>query len=261
MIYWNPDPVIFRIGLWALRWYSLMFMIAFLLGYLIFKWIFIREQKKVEVLESLFIHVFFGTLIGARLGHCIFYDPIYYFKNPLEILQVWKGGLASHGAAIGILTSIYLFTRKNRDYSYIWILDRLSIVVALGGVFVRLGNLFNSEIIGRPTSLPWAFIFLRVDRIPRHPTQLYEAFAYLWVFIILFHLYRRSWKTLASGKLLGVFMLGIFGSRFLIEFLKENQSAFEASLPLNMGQLLSLPFILLGLWMLLRRNPKPDTMK
>lgn len=253
-IWWQVSPEIIRLGPFSLRWYGLLFALAFVFGYIILTKVYKREKKPLEDLEQLSIYVILGTVIGARLGHCLFYDPAYYLANPLEILKVWQGGLASHGAAIGILTALYLFSRKKKDQNMIWILDRLVIVVALGGALIRLGNLFNSEIIGKATDLPWAFVFIRVDQIPRHPTQLYESLFYFLSFIILYLIYNKKSSSPKPGFLFGLFLVLIFGFRFFVEFLKENQSAFESTLPINMGQILSIPFILLGLYFILRKK-------
>lgn len=253
---WKVSPEIFHIGVLTLRWYSLCFMLAFIFGFFILLRIFRKENAPEALLNDLFYYVFIGTVIGARLGHCLFYDPVYYLRHPLEILQVWKGGLASHGAAIGILIAIYLLTQKYKRYSYLWILDRVVIVVALGGFFIRMGNLFNSEIIGKTTHVPWAFIFARVDLLPRHPTQIYEALAYLAVFFLLMFIYSKSQGQLPPGLLFGIFLIGVFSSRFFIEFLKENQSAFESNMTLNMGQILSIPFVLTGIWFLIRSRAR-----
>lgn len=253
-IWWTVSPEILKLGPFSLRWYGLLFALAFVFGYVILSKIYKKEKKSLEDLEQLSIYVILGTVIGARLGHCLFYDPAYYLTNPVEILKVWRGGLASHGAAIGILTAIYLFSKKKKDQNIIWILDRLIIVVALGGAFIRLGNLFNSEIIGKATDLPWAFVFVRVDEIPRHPTQLYESLFYFLSFIILYFIYQKKSVTLKPGFLFGLFLILIFGFRFFIEFLKENQSAFESALPINMGQILSIPFVLLGLYFIFRKK-------
>jgi prolipoprotein diacylglyceryl transferase len=192
-----------------------------------------------------------GTVIGARLGHCLFYSPGYYLSNPLEILMVWKGGLASHGATIGILIALYLYTKKKKE-NILWLLDRIVIVTAIGGASVRFGNLFNSEIIGKATDVPWAFIFTSVDDIPRHPAQLYESIAYIILFFILLFLYIKKWKQLNRGFLFGLFLILLFSSRFFIEFYKENQSGFEAGMLLNMGQVLSIPFIITGVIFIFR---------
>lgn len=253
-IWWQVSPEIVKLGPFSLRWYGLLFALAFVLGYLILTKVYKKERKPLEDLEKLSIYVILGTVIGARLGHCFFYDPAYYLTNPVEILKVWKGGLASHGASIGILAALYLFSKKKKGQSMIWILDRLVIVVALGGALIRLGNLFNSEIIGKATDLPWAFIFVRVDEIPRHPTQLYESLFYFLSFIILYWIYNKKSFSLKPGFMFGLFLILIFGFRFFVEFLKENQSAFESALPINMGQILSIPFILLGLYFIFRKN-------
>lgn len=252
MIKWNPDPVIFEIGPLALRWYSLGFMLAFYLGFLLLKWIFDKEKKPMPDLDQLFIYVFIATILGARLGHCLFYDPAYYLKNPIEILKVWKGGLASHGAAIAILIALYLYSSKRPSQPFLWLLDRISIVIALAGFFIRMGNLFNSEIIGRPADVPWAFVFTKVDMLPRHPTQLYEALAYLSVAVLLYFLYKRKMENTERGLLFGVFLVGVFGFRFFVEFFKENQSGFESGMLLNLGQLLSIPLVIVGIYLLIR---------
>jgi phosphatidylglycerol:prolipoprotein diacylglycerol transferase len=197
-------------------------------------------------------------VIGARLGHCLFYEPGYYLKHPIEILKIWRGGLASHGAAIGILLALWLFVRKYK-FSFIWILDRIVVVVALGGAFIRLGNLMNSEIYGVQTSLPWGFVFIRnLEVVPKHPTQIYESLTYFLIFLLLLWLYYRNDGKPRPGLLFGLFLILVFGMRFLIEFIKEDQVAFESGMKLNLGQLLSIPFFLLGIGMLVwsRRRKK-----
>ncbi len=263
MIHWNADPEIFRIGFFALRWYSLFFMISFLIGIYIFNWIYKRENKPVADIDHLLIYMLLGTVIGARLGHCLFYDPGYYLSHPIKILKVWEGGLASHGAAIGILLALYLYSKKKKDQPFLWLTDRIVIVVALAGSFIRLGNLFNSEIIGAPTHVPWAFIFERVDNIPRHPSQIYESLAYLIIFLILFFIYKKKGAATPKGYLFGLFLILVFGFRFFVEFLKAPQEPFEQSLPLDMGQILSIPLVLLGVYLLLnlKRWNKPETPK
>ena len=193
-IFWNVSPEIIKLGPFSLRWYGLLFALAFVFGYIILTKVYKLEKKSQADLEQLSIYVILGTVIGARLGHCLFYDPVYYLSHPIEIIKVWEGGLASHGAAIGILISIYLISKKQKDKSMLWILDRLVIVVALGGALIRLGNLFNSEIIGKAADVPWAFIFARIDNIPRHPTQLYESFFYLITFAVLYFTYMKTQK-------------------------------------------------------------------
>ncbi|MCX7875286.1 MAG: prolipoprotein diacylglyceryl transferase [Melioribacteraceae bacterium] len=256
MIIWDVNPDIVSIGPITIRWYGLLFALSFIIGYQIMMYVFQREKRSEDDLNDLVWYMVLGTVIGARLGHCLFYSPQYYLNNPLEILMVWKGGLASHGAAIGILLSLYLFIKKKKYYSYLWLLDRIVITVALGGFFIRMGNLFNSEIFGKETDLPWAFVFVSVDNIPRHPTQIYEALAYLTTFLILFIIYNKKLTTLKEGFLFGWFLILVFGFRFFVEFLKENQSLFENNLPLNMGQLLSIPFVFIGLWILLKKEKK-----
>ncbi|MFC2088672.1 prolipoprotein diacylglyceryl transferase [Calditrichota bacterium] len=254
---WNFDPVIIRVGPMALRWYSLMFMLAFLGGYVIMRWIYNKEKKDADRVDQLFVFMFFSTIIGARLGHCLFYNPVYYLSNPLEILMIWKGGLASHGAAVGILTGLYIYSKKNPDLKYLWIVDRIVIVVALSGFFIRMGNLFNSEIVGITTDVPWAFIFTKIDMLPRHPAQLYEAIAYLFIFGLLIAIYKKNTVKLEGGYLLGLFFLCVFGFRFFVEFFKENQAVFEKGWTLNMGQILSIPLVLIGIFLIVRAKTKP----
>jgi prolipoprotein diacylglyceryl transferase len=246
MINWNLDPEILTIGPIVLRWYSLLFMFAFLSGFFIMRWIYKNEGKKFEHVDQLFVFMFLSTIIGARLGHCLFYDPVYYIYNPLEILMIWKGGLASHGAAFGILIGLYLFSKKNPDLKYAWIVDRIVIVVSLSGFFIRMGNLFNSEIIGIPTNSGWGFIFSIIDFIPRHPAQLYEAIAYLCIFFMLIIIYNKKHDHLKKWLLTGIFFVLVFGFRFFVEFYKENQSGFEEGMVLNMGQILSIPIVIAG---------------
>ncbi len=188
-----------------------------------------------------------GTIVGARLGHCLFYAPDQYLHNPISILFVWEGGLASHGGAIGVLFAVWLYNRKHKDQGYVWLADRLSIAVALTAGCIRLGNFFNSEIVGKPSNLPWAIIFAQNgETFPRHPAMLYEAFSYLLLAAVLYKIYDKT-AARKAGQMIGLMLVWIFSSRFLIEFVKENQMPFESGWSLNMGQLLSLPFIILGL--------------
>ncbi|MCZ4694690.1 prolipoprotein diacylglyceryl transferase [Ancylomarina euxinus] len=254
-ILWDVDPEIFKIGPIAVRWYGLLFALGFLLGYQLVERMFKKEGIPLEWLEKLFMYTLIATVIGARLGHVIFYGWEFYSQHPAEILKIWHGGLASHGATIGILTALYFYSKKVSKKSMLWILDRVAIPVALAGFFIRTGNLMNSEIIGTQTDLAWGFQFVKVLSINghpvdpltvRHPAQLYEALCYLFSFGILMYMY---WKTNAkefSGRLIGTFFMLIFTARFFIEFIKENQEAFEEGMSLNMGQWLSIPFILLG---------------
>jgi phosphatidylglycerol:prolipoprotein diacylglycerol transferase len=254
-ITWNVSPEMFSIGPISVRWYGLLFASAFIFGYKVMQWVYKFENKPVSDVEQLTVYMILGTVIGARLGHCLFYNPDFYLTNPLEILKVWKGGLASHGAAIGIITSLYFFAKKKK-VTPLWILDRIVIVVASGGFFIRLGNLFNSEIIGKPSEVPWAFIFTRVDNIPRHPAQLYESIAAFIVFLILLFLYKNKRDKWNDGFLFGMFLVLIFTFRFFVEFLKEVQSSFEAGMILDMGQLLSIPFVILGIIFIARSFKK-----
>ena len=264
---WNVDPEIFSIGSLSIRWYGLLFASAFLSGYIVFTRFLATERLTSEMLDQLLIYIAIGTVLGARLGHCYFYEPEYFLKNPVEVLKIWKGGLASHGAAIGILLSLWLYIRKYK-LSFLWMIDRIVIVVALGGSFIRLGNLFNSEIYGLPTDLPWGFEFIRDKRydpntgellatVPCHPTQLYEALSYILIFVVLFIFYRKRYLKVRDGFIFGVFMILLFTARFLIEFVKNDQVAFEAGMKFNMGQLLSLPFILAGILMIVWTRMKP----
>ncbi|MCX6169104.1 MAG: prolipoprotein diacylglyceryl transferase [Ignavibacteriales bacterium] len=256
MIYWDVNPDIFSIGPITIRWYGLFFAMSFLVGYQIMLVIFNKEKKSEQDLNDLVWIMILGTVLGARIGHCFFYNPSYYLKHPEEILQIWKGGLASHGAAIGIMIAIYFYVRKRKEMTYLWIFDRVVITVALAGFFIRMGNLFNSEIIGKPTNSTWGFVFTSVDMIPRHPAQLYESIAYLFIFFFLFWYYFHKEGKFKPGLLFGLFLVLIFSFRFFVEFFKEDQSPFEAGMFLNMGQLLSIPLVILGIYLLLRKEKK-----
>lgn len=245
-ITWDINPILISLGPVKVHWYGLLFALGFILGFQIMLWIFKREHKNIEDLDKLLWFLLIGVIVGARLAHVIFYDPSYYFSDPIKILKIWEGGLASHGGAIGAMLGLYLF-KHNTEYSYLWLLDRLAIPTALLATFIRTGNLFNSEIIGIPTTVPWAVIFERVDALPRHPAQVYEALSYLLIFIILFTLYKTTKIKNKSGMLFGILLSLVFIARLLIEFVKSKQEAYNADLWLSMGQLLSLPFILAGL--------------
>jgi len=251
-IHWHVNPEIFP-GTWfPVRWYGLLFAAAFFFGYLILLRIFKHEKLPVKLLDQLATYMVISTIVGARLGHVLFYEPAYYFSHPLQILEIWNGGLASHGAAVGILVGLYLFARKN-NMPYFWVLDRIVIVVALAGFFIRMGNLMNSEIFGKPTTLPWAFIFESFDNIPRHPTQIYEGMSYLAIFAFLLWYYWHKDGKPKPGFLFGMFLILVFTVRFFIEFVKMPQVGFESNMTLNMGQLLSIPFVLAGLYIVLRK--------
>lgn len=251
MIEWSVNPDLVAFGPFRIRWYGLMFLTGFTIGYFIVRDMCRRENRSFERLENLLIYVVAGTAIGARLGHCLFYEPWYYLSNPIEILKIWEGGLASHGGTIGVIFAIWLYARRHSEFSFLWILDRLSVPVALVASFIRIGNLMNSEIIGRPADIPWSFVFKRIDEIPRHPAQIYESITYFVLFVISYLIYLRN-PNRRPGFFFGLMLVWIFGWRVILEFFKENQEAFEASMPLNMGQLLSIPFVVLGTYMLIR---------
>ena len=254
--HWNMNPILFEVGPLTVRWYGVFFAVSFLAGYKIMQWIYRREKRPEKELDKLIAVMFVGVVLGARLGHCLFYDPVFYLSHPIEILKIWEGGLASHGAALGILVSLFVFTRRYDRTSYLWLLDRIILPVALAGFFIRLGNFFNSEIVGIPSTRSWAVVFESVDAIPRHAVQLYEALAYGIIFVLLILVYRRRGNGSRQGVLLGMFLVSVFSARFLLEFLKTRQAAYEASLTLSVGQWLSLPFVVLGL-ILLARSLKP----
>ncbi len=342
-IIWDADPILVTLGGFEARWYGLFFAMAFVVGQYIITRIFLAEGKTERQVESLTLFMIVSTVVGARLGHCLFYDADYYLANPLEILKVWKGGLASHGAAFAIIVAMLLWARREKTTA-LWILDRIVIVVALGGAFIRMGNLMNAEIVGKPTDVPWAFVFthpirqaieasqpegvrslsfhktgkaftteggdprvlvqadlqapgvdpqtltgygerqlptaimsydeahmhahpedaetvarlegdtLKVDipAVPRHPAQLYEALSCVAIFLALYATWARRKAALPEGRLFGWFVVGVFGLRFVYEFLKEPQVDFETELPYNMGQFLSIPLVIIGLYVLLR---------
>lgn len=257
-IHWNVNPEIFRVGPLAVRYYGLMWALAFYLGYVVFNKFVKKEGLKEGFLDSLTMYMVIGTVLGARLGHCLFYEPEYYLSHPLEILKIWQGGLASHGAAIGILVALYLFARKQK-VPMIYVVDRVVITVALGGAFIRLGNLMNSEIYGVQTSLPWGFIFERNNELfPKHPTQLYEALSYFLIFFLLYSYYIKQEGKTKTGFIFGVFLILLFAARFLIEYVKEPQVEFEKAMALNMGQWLSVPFILAGVFFVVYSYMKPN---
>jgi prolipoprotein diacylglyceryl transferase len=247
IIPWDPNPEIFRIGSFAIRWYGLLFASSFLFGYIIMLRIFKNEGLDEALLDRLTIYMAIGTIVGARLGHCFFYEPDYYLKHPLEVLKIWNGGLASHGAAIGIILAIGVFVGKEKK-GFVWVMDRIAVVVALSGFLIRMGNLMNSEIYGIETTVPWGFVFLRNHEVaPKHPTQIYEGGAYLLIFFLLSWLYWKKNGGYYRGMLISIFLILVFTARFFIEFVKEVQVPFESAMNFNMGQLLSLPFIFLGI--------------
>lgn len=255
---WNVDPVIFWItDSFPLKYYGALFACGLLLGFYIVRNIYKKENLSLDNLDSLLIYVIVGTVLGARLGHCFFYEPDYFFEHPIEILlpiQKIKGayqfvgyqGLASHGGSIGVITAMILYCRKYK-VQFLGLLDKMAVAVPVTGAFIRMGNFMNSEIYGKPTNGNWGVVFQRDDLIPRHPTQLYEAFAYIMIFVILFYMYKSEKIRNAQGLIFGTFLTLLFTARFIIEFFKENQEAFENDMLINMGQILSIPFILIGL--------------
>ncbi|MBO7571629.1 MAG: prolipoprotein diacylglyceryl transferase [Bacteroidales bacterium] len=274
---WDADPVMFSIGEHGIRWYGLLLAVGFLLGYIVLGRIMKKEGYEQKQTDKFAIYIILGCVIGLRLGHCLFYNPGYYLSHPLEILKVWEGGLASHGGAIGILLAIWLYSRRSK-MPYLESLDKVVVVVPLAGTFVRVGNFINSEILGVPTTLPWGVKFMRniddlneayivsngacpdlgVDclsdfMIARHPTQLYEAFFYIAMFFVFFLIYSKIAKNWKHGTFLGWFVLVLFGFRFLIEYTKTEQAEFIWNAPITMGQLLSIPFIIFGIVLVVRQ--------
>jgi phosphatidylglycerol---prolipoprotein diacylglyceryl transferase len=262
-IHWNPSPELFNLGPISIRWYGLMFAMGFLFGFSILTKMFKFEGSDPEWVEKLFVYVIIATIVGARLGHVFFYGWDYYSQHLMEIiLPIARGadgykfvgfqGLASHGGAFGIILAVWIFSKRVTKRPILWTLDRLIVPVALVGAMIRTGNLMNSEIYGVATNLPWGFIFDRnSETIAKHPTMIYEALCYLITFGLLMYFYYKK-KDLKdrTGFLTGVFFIGIFLSRFLIEFVKENQEAFENGMTLNMGQILSIPFVIAGIWLI-----------
>lgn len=262
---WNVDPVIFWItDTFPLKYYGAFFAAGLLLGFYIVRNIYKKENVSLESLDSLLIYVIVGTVLGARLGHCFFYELSYFIQHPIEILlpiQKIKGsyefvgfqGLASHGGTIGVLIAILLYCKKHK-VQLLWILDRMAVAVPITAAFIRFGNFMNSEIYGKPTNGKWGVIFQRDDLIPRHPTQLYEAFSYLFIFGFLFFMFRSQKIKERKGLIFGFFLTLLFLARFIIEFFKENQEVFENNMPINMGQILSIPFILIGLTLIIWKS-------
>lgn len=262
VIHWNIDPILIHIGNFELRYYGLCWALGFLIGYILVKKIFIKENIESKYLEALFLYVFLGALIGARLGHCLFYDWEYFSHHILEIFLpvsfipsgvkfTGYAGLASHGGAIGVILAVLLYNRKYH-IPILSILDKLAFATPVLGALIRIGNFFNSEIIGAPTNVGWAVVFDRVDALPRHPAQLYEAFAYIITFIVLCFAYRYKYKHgIRDGLIFGLCIMLIFVARFFIEYCKEVQESFEIglreSIGMDMGQILSIPFIIVGL--------------
>ncbi len=264
-ITWDPSPEMFTIpGIdWPVRWYGLLWATALLASHFVMNRIYRVEGRTNKQLDTLTLYVILGTIIGARLGHCLFYGPLFdvtmpdgrieegYLSHPLNMLKVYEGGLASHGGAIGILIGTWLYCRREKENVW-WIFDRLMVVVPLASMLIRLGNLMNSEIIGKKTDMAFGFIFVQIDNIPRHPAQLYEAICYLFLFIAMYWLWKNKRDVLGQGFMFGLLLTCMFIIRFVVEFVKENQVAFEDNLVLNNGQSLSIPFILGGLYLMWR---------
>lgn len=258
-IHWNPNPELFNLFGISIRYYGLLWAVGIFLAYMVVHYQYRDKKIKEELFEPLFFYCFFGILIGARLGHCLFYDPDYYLSHfwemilPIRFLPDgnWKftgyEGLASHGGTLGLIIALWLYCRKTKLH-YMDVLDMIAVATPITAFFIRMANLMNSEIIGKPTDVPWAFVFERVDMLPRHPGQLYEALAYLLLFFIMLFLYKKYSKTLHRGFFFGLCLTEIFTFRFFIEFLKENQVNFEDSMSLNMGQWLSIPFVIIGVY-------------
>ncbi|MEM9857699.1 MAG: prolipoprotein diacylglyceryl transferase [Bacteroidota bacterium] len=267
-VYWDVRPEVIH-GFSYLRWYSLFWGVGIYLGFLVLKRVFKHERTPLDLLDKMALSVMIGAVVGARLGHVLFYEPIHYLNNPIEILPIrlhpqfeFTGflGLASHGGVLGALVGLWVFNQKHK-MGFMWALDRLVISGALLGAFIRVGNFFNSEILGLPATVPWAVVFSRIDSIPRHPVQLYEALFYFACFIFLYSLRHRR-KAFKAGYLFGIGMVLIFGQRFVIEFLKEDQVSFESDMMINMGQLLSIPIIMIAIVFafLRRRSDKIPTL-
>lgn len=257
-IHWGPSPEIFSLGPLTIRWYGVLFATGFIIGYRIMEKIFKNEGYDLAKLDSLLLHLILGTTLGARLGHCLFYEPGEYLMNPIRILYIWEGGLASHGGTIGNIIAMWLFVRRYPEFNYLWLCDRLTYPIALAACFIRLGNVMNSEILGLPTGGDWGVIFDLRDNIARHPAQLYESLSYLVIFFFMRHLY---WKTDAKnfkGRTFGIFLCCVFGARFVVEHFKENQVPFENTLAINMGQILSIPFVLAGIYLAVSSKNRPS---
>lgn len=267
-ITWTAKPDILMLGNWEVRWYGLFFAIGFYLGYLMVTKMMLKDKGKQEWADSLFVYVIVATVVGARLGHCLFYGWEYYSVHPIEIFKVWEGGLASHGGALGIVVAVWIYSKKVTHRSMLWTFDILVIPTALVAALIRTGNLMNHEVYGVATDLPWGFRFIENVRhwqhgaepifsSPSHPTQIYEALCYLATFVLLMTLYlKKPAIKRREGLIFGIFFINIFFTRFLIEFIKNDQEAFEASMSLNMGQWLSIPFVLAGIFFVVRALKK-----
>ena len=269
-IVWNPSEVIFHLGSLGIRWYSMCWLVGLFLGYLLMSRLYKEQRIPEEKFDPLFIYIFVSVLTGARLGHCLFYQPDYFLSTWDHFVEMlipfrhlpdgsWKfvgyEGLSSHGGIIGMIIAIFIYSRRNKLSVWI-VLDNMGICSGITATFIRLGNLMNSEIIGRVTDVPWAFIFVRVDQYPRHPGQLYEAMSYALFFFVIYTLYRRHREKVGTGFFFGLCLTLVFISRFFIEFVKDIQVDFEAGMAFNMGQLLSIPFLIIGIACMVDSNWK-----
>lgn len=269
-IYWQPDEIAFHIGSLAVRWYGLCWLMGLALAFFLMKWLYRQHRYSDDLFDPLFLYVFIGVLVGGRLGHCLFYEPDYFLSSPTHMLEMvlpihflegggWRftgyAGLASHGGVIGLLIGLYLYLRRTKMRPWV-VLDFMGVCSCITATFIRLGNLMNSEIIGNITDVPWAFIFARVDQAPRHPGQLYEALAYFVFFWIILAVYRWKREKVGTGFFFGLCLTLVFAFRFVIEYTKEVQESFESTLPLDMGQILSIPFIIIGVWAMIQSRGK-----
>ncbi len=251
MFHWNIDPVLLNLGLLKLHWYGLLFAIGLLGAYMITESMFKKEALDIKAVEPLFLHIFIGMIVGSRVFHVLFYDLSYYLAHPIEIFYIWQGGLASHGGFLGVITALWIFSKKY-NISLNWLLSRGAVGAMFIATFIRIGNFFNSEIVGDRTNTNWGVIFDRIDSFPRHPVVLYESLSYFLIFILLYGLYKTiSYKKFTKIAFGLVLVLG-FGSRLFIEQFKSIQSEFASALPLSMGQMLSIPFLLVGLFLLIK---------
>lgn len=246
---WNMDPVLVSFMGLSVHWYGVLFATAIAAGFQVMKRIYVREGLDLESLDNLLIYCVIGIVVGARLAHVLFYDPAFYFAHPMKILAIWEGGLASHGGGLGAILALYYYQRKMK-MPFLFLLDRLAIATAIFGFFVRMANFANSEILGVPSNKPWAIVFERIDSLPRHPAQLYEAIAYLVIFIVLWLIYRATQMKQKQGAIFGLFLLLVFSARFGIEFVKVKQAAYAQDWTMSAGQMLSIPFLVVGVILL-----------
>ena len=249
---WNFDPILITLGSFQIHWYGVCFALAISSGYYLMNWILKKEGQNLEELDSLLYYLVIGIIVGARLGHCLFYEPELYLSHPIEILKIWKGGLASHGAVLGLFIAVFVFSKRHSQFSFFYIFDRLSVCAMPAAALIRLGNFFNSEIIGNPTEQPWGIIFERRDLVPRHPSQLYEMLVYTLLFIILFSLYLKTNLRDKKCFFTGLTLSLVFLARFCLEFFKRSQSEWAQTTTLSAGQWLSIPLIIVGFFLIFK---------